>query len=105
MAYQVEITREAQTEITEAFVWKGEHLSIEKASAWYNGIMEALYSLEEMPGRCLLAPENETFKNEIRQLLYGKRKDIYRILFTIRDETVYILHVRHSAMDRIEPNE
>ena len=38
MAYHVEVTREAQTEVTETFVWKGEHQSFEKASEWYNGI-------------------------------------------------------------------
>ncbi len=98
------ITREAQTEVTEIFVWKGENQSVETASEWYNGIMDALYSLEEMPGRCALAQENDDFEKEIRQLLYGKRKDTYRVLFTIHGETVYILHVLHSAMARLKPD-
>jgi hypothetical protein len=41
--------------------------------------------------------EYEIFSEEIRQLLYGKSKNIYRVLFTIRDVTVYVLYVRHSA--------
>lgn len=104
MAYRVEITREAHTKILETFVWKSEHQSEQKAFEWYNGVMDALYTLEEMPGRCALAPETEDFKDEIRQLLYGKRKDSYRVLFTIRGETVHILRVLHSAMERLKPD-
>jgi hypothetical protein len=29
--------------------------------------------------------------------IYGKSKNIYRVLFTIRDTRVYILYVYHSA--------
>jgi plasmid stabilization system protein ParE len=41
--------------------------------------------------------EHEIFSEEVRQLLYGKSKNIYRVLFTIRDTTVHVLFVRHSA--------
>ena len=44
-----------------------------------------------------LAVEHEIFPEEVRQLLYGKAKNLYRVLFTIRDTTVYVLYVRHSA--------
>ncbi len=30
-------------------------------------------------------------------LLHGKRQGVYRILFIIRRDTVYVLTVRHSA--------
>ena len=43
------------------------------------------------------AVEHEIFPEEVRQLLYGKSKNIYRVLFTIRDTTVYVLYVRHTA--------
>ncbi|WP_107806395.1 helix-turn-helix domain-containing protein [Nodularia spumigena] len=57
----------------------------------------AIATLQENPRRCNLAVEHEIFPEEVRQLLYGKSKNIYRLLFTIRDTTVYILYVRHSA--------
>jgi hypothetical protein len=44
-----------------------------------------------------LAIENKIFPDEVRQLLHGKSKNVYRVLFTIRDTTVYILYLRHSA--------
>lgn len=59
---------------------------------------------EHNPERCGLAPENEWFPGELRQLLYGKRRGVYRILFEVRDTTVYILRVRHGARKLLEPD-
>ena len=50
-----------------------------------------------MPFRCSLAFENSFFEEEIRQLIYAKGKNVYRILFTVTEKTVQILFVRHSA--------
>jgi plasmid stabilization system protein ParE len=45
------------------------------------------------------------FSNEIRQLLYGKGRNSYRILFTIVEgediSTVRILHIRHAAQQTL----
>lgn len=57
------------------------------------------------PERCPLAPETAFFTEEIRQLLteeirqllYGRGRGVHRILFTIKDATVVVLHVRHGA--------
>ena len=59
--------------------------------------MDTVATLQEMPLRCGLAPENDTFNQEIHQLIYGKSRNKYRILFTLREDTVFILHVRHSS--------
>lgn len=104
MAYLVELSRAAETEVLEAFTWKGDR-SLEQASRWYNGLMTALTSLEEHPRRCSLALENSFFPEELHQLLYGKGHDTYRILFTIRGVTVYVLHVRHAAQKPLTPPE
>jgi hypothetical protein len=32
----------------------------------------------------------------MRQLLYGRKPHLYRILFTIDGDVVYVLHVRHG---------
>jgi hypothetical protein len=49
-----------------------------------------------MPARCALAPENEDFPFEVRQLLYGSGHHRYRILFTVEDDVVSVLHIRHG---------
>jgi hypothetical protein len=59
--------------------------------------MNAIATLQEKPQRCALAVEHEIFPEQVRQLLYGKSKTIYRVLFMVREQTVYILYMRHSA--------
>ncbi|MEG3899622.1 MULTISPECIES: hypothetical protein [unclassified Microcoleus] len=53
-----------------------------------------------MPKRCPIARENQYFSKEIRQLLYGKGRNSYRIIFTIAESedvsAVRILHIRHA---------
>ena len=56
------------------------------------------------PHRCPRAAESENFAKEIRELLHGRAKlGKYRILFEIRNDTVYVLYVRHSARDELQP--
>ncbi len=61
--------------------------------------MEAIDALATFPARCPLAPENAFFSHEIRQLLYGKGRHVYRILFTITGDAVSVLHIRHGAQE------
>jgi plasmid stabilization system protein ParE len=59
-------------------------------------LLNAAQALEEFPHRCPLAPESGA-ELEIRQLIYRR----YRVLFTVAGDTVYILHIRHSARQRL----
>jgi plasmid stabilization system protein ParE len=105
MPYTVRITRRALREIDEVLGWLTRH-SPAGASRWYRRLREAIESLQDNPGRCPLAPENEWYSGgELRQLLHGKRRDVYCILFEIRGTTVYILRVRHAARDVLGPDE
>ncbi len=76
-------------------------MSSEKARQWYQGLLKTIESLSEMPKRCSLARENNYFSPEIRQLLYGRGRNTYRILFTVLNEgevsTVRILHFRYGT--------
>jgi plasmid stabilization system protein ParE len=96
MAFQVEITPIAEAQIEQAYRWYRER-NPEFADRWFRGLMKAIATLQEKPHRCTLAVEHEIFPEEVRQLFYGKAKNRYRVLFTIRDDTVYALYVRHSA--------
>lgn len=94
--YRVIIQPEAQQGIETAYIWFGNN-SPRKGRAWLEGLYKAIMSLEKMPSRCSLAFENDFFDQEIRQLMYGKGRSTYRILFTIVDDTVQILFVRHAS--------
>jgi len=96
MTFQVEVTPICETQIEKSYRWYRER-NPEFADKWFRGLMNAIATLQENPLRCSLAVEHEIFSEEVRQLLYGKSKSIYRVLFSVRDKTVYILYVRHSA--------
>ncbi|MCI0460405.1 MAG: type II toxin-antitoxin system RelE/ParE family toxin [Gemmataceae bacterium] len=103
MAHAVHITARALREIDEALDWLAER-SRAAAARWHERLLEAIRSLEH-PERCGLAPESEWYPGELRQLLYGKKRGVYRVLFEVRGDTVYILRVRHSAQALLEPDE
>jgi plasmid stabilization system protein ParE len=63
---------------------------------WFRKLDEAIKSLANLPGRCKLAPENRSVPFEMRQLLYGHKPHLYRILFTIEGSVVYVLRIRHG---------
>lgn len=98
MSFRVVVEKEAEEDLKEAARWIAQS-SPEKAALWYFGATEAIESLETFPACCPLAPESKRFGVEIRHLLFEK----YRILFTIEDETVYVLRVRHQAQDTLKP--
>ena len=94
--YQVIILPSAERDIGEAYEWLAEQ-EAEAAIRWYNRLLEVIFSLDTFPERCPLAPESEFFNVEIREIFHGRRQHKYRILFTMRENEVYILHVRHGA--------
>lgn len=103
MSGNVVLARVAAREIEQQFTWLAER-SETNANRWRNPLLEAIDSLEDNPERCPEAPEAEWHEG-LRQLLHGKRRQIHRILFEIRGDTVVVLRVRHSAQDFLRPEE
>jgi len=106
MTYRIVIEPTAEREIRSAVRWRTENASPTVGARWYNGLIKKIDTLRRQPSRCPLAPENEKFPEEIRELLYGpqgKRKHKHRIIFTIREDAVHVLYVRHTARDELEP--
>ncbi|MGB3295712.1 MAG: type II toxin-antitoxin system RelE/ParE family toxin [Phormidesmis sp.] len=109
MTYRIELSSTAQADADAAFLRLSQFTEPARAQEWYWGLIEAIASLQEMPRRCAIARENAFFSQEIRQLLYGKEKSTYRIIFTILDgqstPTVRVLHIRNAAQRTIgEPD-
>ena len=102
MKYRVIIEPPARDNIDEAWLWIAER-NPSAAIKWFNGLEVAIQTLESFPQRFPLAEESKAFDVEIRQLVYGKRIGTYRILFTIKGETVHVLHVRHGRRRRLRP--
>lgn len=102
--YRVIIQPEAEEGIKQAYFWASNY-SPRQTRNWLEGLHKAILSLEQMPMRCSLAFENNFFESEIRQLVYGKGRNTYRILFTVTEKTVQILFVRHSAQKPLLPED
>ncbi len=96
MTFTVIIQPPAEAEIERAYLTIAAEAP-ETAARWYNGLWDAIESLSLLPARCAVAPESDVFGLEIRQLLYGRKRRRYRVLFTVADDDVHVLHFRHWA--------
>ena len=103
MKYKLIIQPPALEDLDEAYDWIRQRAP-EAAARWFNGFVDALETLRSFPERCGVAPENEYFEQEIRQLLYGRRGGVYRAIFTIAGDEVHVLHVPHAARKPLEPD-
>ena len=105
--FKVIILPSAESDIGDAYEWIAER-DAEAAIAWYDRHCDIIDSLESLPLRCPVAPESKFFNTEIREIFHGRRQHRYQILFTVSNDTVYVLHVRHGARLRLgedEPSE
>ncbi len=96
MIYHVILTARAEADLDEIL----SEIQIQAPHAmvgWYSRLMASINSLERLPLRCPLADEADALGCELRELLFGKRRGTYRILFAILGKTVPILHVRRAA--------
>lgn len=104
--FKVVITGPAKLDIQSAYDWWAKNRSAADAIRWYTGIFESIKSLEDMPERCPLAPETALVKQGLRQLHYGiGASPTHRIVFTIDENEVVVLRIRHSAQDRLDVSE
>ena len=62
-----------------------------------------ILSLEQNPARGAVIREDAN----LRQLLYGRRRYIYRIVYAIDEpgSVVSVLHIRRGARDALTPGE
>jgi plasmid stabilization system protein ParE len=74
MAYVVSVTTRATRDL--ALVFETIHAeSSDAALKWYQGLQEAIVSLEKQPNRCRKTPEDP----KLRHLLYGYNHRVYRV--------------------------
>ena len=90
--HQVIVHRLAMSDLEFAYtyVWK---TGGTQASAWYKRFIEHLQSLRLKPERCPISRESSRVFFETRELLFGRRQYVFRVLFTIDGESVRILRI------------
>ena len=103
MEYLVELTARAERDLNLLYdqIRAAESIA---AARWFNSLEEAIYTLERLPRRCPLAPEAKKTRLPLRHLLYGRKPNVYRVIYEIDQprRTVRVLTIRHGAMDRFE---
>lgn len=102
MEYPVEISPRASREAQAIY----ERIAVEAprtAEKWYGKLLEKIATLSTLPERFSLTAESESLGWELRELLYGKRHNIYRILFVVREHVVEVLSVRHAQSGPFKP--
>jgi plasmid stabilization system protein ParE len=102
--YAIRTTSRADADIDAAVRWLSRQSPV-AAARWHAGVLKAVRSLATNPDRCPLADEAVDLGLDLRELLYGRRRGVYRVLFTIDGQTVTIHRVRHAAQDRLTPGD
>jgi plasmid stabilization system protein ParE len=96
-SYQVVFAPSVADDLDEIVNW----LSLEapeKVPEWAGAIETHIQTLSTLPKRCPYAPENGLWgEEELRQLLFQDYPSKYRIIFTVVENSVRILNIRHSA--------
>jgi len=97
MGYLVSVTARAARDLALLYdeINPGESAA---AQRWYQGLKNAIFSLEEHPNRCPVTTENR----ELRHLLYGHNSHVNRIIYRVLEKhrRVEVLHIRHGARRR-----
>jgi plasmid stabilization system protein ParE len=102
MTYRVELTQRAVGDLRRIYqIIDAENAAL--AALWFNGLETSVLSLDEHPARGAVVTED----GGLRQLLYGRRRNLYRIIYAIDDANriVTVLHIRHGARDAFMPND
>lgn len=94
MEYDVEITEAALADAERyvRFLQEECHEPL-AAERWWNGFLDAVFSLETMPSRCPVIPEQKHFARELRHLLYKS----HRIIFCVNGNRLTVLRIYHGS--------
>ena len=104
MPHAIHIFPRARADIRAKVAWLRQR-SPAAASKWHAGLRATIASLADSPEHCPLADEAADLGVDLRQLLFGRQRNVYRVLFTIDGQTVNVLRVRHAAQDRLTPDD
>jgi len=102
MAYLVSITSRAERDLAHLYgVINAEHS--EAALKWYQGLKEAILSLEVQPNRCPVTRR----RDKLRHLLYGHNPHTYRVIYRVLEnqKQVDVLHIRHGARRKLKTSD
>jgi plasmid stabilization system protein ParE len=104
IGYVIEYTSMAEREVIESYLWIRERAP-RAAEKWREELIGKVESLAANPLRHPVAPESGKFMQEIRLMLFRKRRSQFRIYYTIEGVRVVILTIRRSARKPLEEDD
>lgn len=104
MAFHVDITEPALVDAEDYVRFirdiKKEPEAVER---WFRGLVQAICSLEELPERCPVIPEQEEFAFEIRHLVNFSHRIIFRVQHESKRLVIY--RVYHGSRQGLTESE
>lgn len=100
MNYRIHVSDKALANVESVVLWFPNQSASAVGQRWFDALWNTLDTLEARPERCSLADESNEIGIEVRELLFGRKRGQYRILFRVVGKTVHILRIWHSARDR-----
>ena len=101
MPFQVDFKRRCHRDLDEQLAWWCRHGKA-AAERWREDFLaKVLAALESDPHCYPEADEAGDLGKDLRMMLYGRRRQSYRVLFTVSGNRVTVHRVRHSAQDRL----
>jgi plasmid stabilization system protein ParE len=95
VSYRVVLQQRALDDLEEAYLWAAEQAP-HTAGRWLNRFQATIESLSEHPQRCSRAKEDATVDLELRELLFGQRPNLFRVIFALDGSTVRVLRIRRA---------
>ena len=106
MAFDVIFLPQADSDVQAHAAWLHATRSPSAANRWRIGILtKVVLALEADPHRYSEADEAQDLGVNLRELLHGRRPHVYRALFTIDGQTVYVHRVRHASQCPLTPGD
>lgn len=102
MDFRVVLSPKAKEDADAILTWLHTEQAGETGLRWFHRLGKAIRSLSYMPARCRVANESASVGFEMRQLLFRTRFNIYRILFMIMDNVVYVVGIRHGRRNYLQ---
>lgn len=75
------------------------------ADRWLMRFQAAIQTLEHNPERCVIAPEGRRCGRAVREFLFGKRPNNYRVLYIADAHAVMILRIRRAQRRNLTADE
>ncbi|MEI8384002.1 MAG: hypothetical protein WCJ09_28070 [Planctomycetota bacterium] len=99
MIYSIHSSRRADTDVAVIFEWIANR-SPEGALRWLDAFEAAVNHLRQNAPDCAFATEAEDLGIDLRHTMFRTRRgQIYRLLFVIHDDQVYLAGVRGPGQD------